>query len=61
MENGSAPATKHDIDQLRSGTKHDIDQLRSEMAHIHQDLVERISEREARLLKAFYNFLPVQQ
>src|SRR5579864_5784870 len=67
MENGNAPATKHDIEelrsevkqdieQLRSATKLDIEQLRSEMNHIHQDLVERIGDGETRLLKAFYGF-----
>lgn len=37
-------------------TKEDIEQLRSEMGHIHHDLVERITDGETRLLKAFYNF-----
>ena len=61
--NGNEPATKRDIaevrqdfEQLRSDVKQDMEQLRSEMNHIHNDLVERMSDRETRLLKAFYNF-----
>jgi hypothetical protein len=45
MENGNAPATKQDIEQLRS-----------EMSHSHDDLIERLTDGETRLLKAFYNF-----
>ncbi|HEV2200846.1 MAG TPA: hypothetical protein VGR73_13580 [Bryobacteraceae bacterium] len=45
MENGEAPASKRDIEQFRS-----------EMSRAHHDLVERIGDRETRLLKAFYNF-----
>jgi hypothetical protein len=45
MENGNAPATKKDIEQLRS-----------EMSHQYNDVVERITDAETRLLKAFYSF-----
>lgn len=45
MENGSVPATKQDIEQLRS-----------EMNHQYSDVVERITDAETRLLKAFYSF-----
>jgi uncharacterized protein involved in exopolysaccharide biosynthesis len=54
---------KQDIEQLRSETKElrsemkqDIEQLRSETNHQYNDLVERITDAETRLLKAFYNF-----
>jgi hypothetical protein len=57
MENGEAPATKQDIVGLRSELKQDIDQLRSEMGHIHDDLIERITDGETRLLNAFYGFV----
>ncbi len=56
METGSAPATKQDLAQLRSGTKQDFEQLRSEMSHQYNDVVERITGAETKLLKAFYNF-----
>ena len=45
MDNGSAPATKQDIQQLRS-----------EMGHQYNDLVERMADGETRLLNAFYGF-----
>ncbi len=45
MTNGEAPATKNDIEQLRA-----------EVNHGYRDLVERISDGETRLLKAFYSF-----
>lgn len=56
MENGSLPATKQDIHDLRSESKHSIEQLRSEMNHQYNDVVERITDSETRLLKAFYTF-----
>jgi hypothetical protein len=65
--NGDSPATKHDLEQLRSDVKQDLEQLRSEVKqefeqvrseanHMHDDLVERISDSETRLLQAFYSF-----
>jgi ElaB/YqjD/DUF883 family membrane-anchored ribosome-binding protein len=65
--NGDSPATKHDIDQLRSEVKQDLaqhrsevkqdlEQLRSEANHMHDDLVERMHDTETRLLQAFYSF-----
>jgi len=54
--NGKSPATKHDLEELRSEVKQDLEQLRSELNHVHEDLVERISDRETRLLQAFYSF-----
>jgi uncharacterized protein YceH (UPF0502 family) len=56
MENGRQPATKHDIEQLRSELKQDIELLRSEVSHIHRDLGERLERSETNLLKAFYSF-----
>jgi len=57
--NGDSPATKHDLDELRS----EVEQLRSvvelgrsEANHVHDDLVERMSDTETRLLQAFYSF-----
>ena len=61
MENGNAPATKQDVERLRSAMKQDVEQLRSEMSHIHQDLVEQMREVETRLLKAFYGFADTNQ
>ncbi len=54
--NGDSPATKHDLQELRSDVKQDLEQLRSEVNHVHDDLVERISDSETRLLQAFYSF-----
>jgi hypothetical protein len=54
--NGNSPATKHDLEELRSDVKQDLEQLRSEVNHVHDDLVERISDSETRLLQAFYSF-----
>jgi hypothetical protein len=57
MDNGSAPATKQDIARLDLA----IEQLRSEMNHAYNDLVERITDGETRLLKAFYGFAESNQ
>lgn len=54
--NSDSPATKHDLEELRSEVKQDLEQLRSEVNHVHDDLVERISDSETRLLQAFYSF-----
>lgn len=54
MTNGDAPATKEDLDQA-------VEQLRSEMHHSYNDLVERITDSETRLLKAFYSFAETNQ
>ena len=53
--------TKQDIQQLRSETKQDVEQLRSEMNHGYRDLVERITDSETKLLKAFYSFTESNQ
>jgi hypothetical protein len=57
MENENGHATKQDISQLRS----EISQFRSEMNHFHQDLLQRIADRETRLLNAFYAFTESNQ
>ena len=49
MENGGSPATKRDLHLA-------VEQLRSEAAHQYNDIVERISDSETKLLKAFYSF-----
>lgn len=56
MDNGNAPATKQDIEQLRSEVTQHLEQLRSEMGHQYNDLVERMADGETRLLNAFYGF-----
>lgn len=43
--NGNEPATKEDIQMLRS-----------EMQHVYDALVERIVDSETKVLQAFYNF-----
>ena len=79
----NAPATKGDIEDLRSEMKEQIAtvrsemqesaamlrsemqesaaMLRSEMQHIQDELVERISDAETRLLDAFYSFAKTNQ
>ena len=44
--NGDQPATKQDLELLRS-----------EVNHVHDDLVERIHDSETRLLQAFYSYV----
>ena len=67
MDNGEAPATKHDVQMLRSELKedgqtlrselkHDVQILRSELNHVYDNLVERIADSETRLLQAFYAY-----
>jgi hypothetical protein len=64
MDDPNAPATKGDIQQLRTEMKGDfqqlrqvdLKQLRTEMNHQFNDLVERISDSETKLLQAFYTY-----
>jgi len=70
MENGEQPATRSDllsvkqdiesvkqnIDMLRGDLKQDIDMLRGEVNHQYADLVERMSDGQTELLKAFYSY-----
>ena len=50
MDDSNAPATKGDIQQLRG-----------EMSHQYNDLVERISDTETKLLQAFYTYAESNQ
>jgi predicted nucleic acid-binding Zn-ribbon protein len=50
MDDSNAPATKGDIQQLRT-----------EMNHQYNDLVERISDSETKLLQAFYTYAESNQ
>ena len=61
MDDSNAPATKSDIQQLRTETKGDIQQLRTEMNHQYNDLVERIADTETKLLQAFYTYAESNQ
>jgi hypothetical protein len=54
MEDQNLPATKQDIEQLRSEMQQDIEQLRSEMNHGYRDLTERLDDGITRMLNAFY-------
>jgi hypothetical protein len=56
MEDQSAPATKQDIAAAEQRLDEKIEQLRSEVNHGYRDILERISDGETRLLKAFYDF-----
>lgn len=68
----NATATKGDIEDLRSEMKEQIGtirsemqdsagMLRSEMQHMHDDFLEQASDRETRLLQAFYAFAQSNQ
>jgi cell division septum initiation protein DivIVA len=61
----NAPATKGDIEDLRSEMKEtmteQIAMIRSEMQHMHDDLIERARDTETRLLEAFYAFAKTNQ
>jgi hypothetical protein len=50
MENVNEPATKQDIAMLRT-----------EMQHLHDELLERLDNRETNLLQAFYAFAKSNQ
>ena len=65
MDGLNAPATKGDIEQLRSEQRSGIEelrseqrsgveQLRSEMNHGYRDLAERLDDGITRMLNAFY-------
>jgi hypothetical protein len=65
--NGDSPMTRHDLEQLHPDVKPDrglqrgelkeaFEQMRSELTLMHDDLVERLSHRETRLLQAFYSY-----
>jgi glutamate mutase epsilon subunit len=61
MEDQSAPATKQDIAAAEQRLDEKIELLRSEVNHGYRDIVERISDSETRLLKAFYDFAQSNQ
>jgi hypothetical protein len=65
--NRDSPAAKHVFEQLHPEVEQDrgqsraelklaFEQLRSEANHMHNDLVERISDFETHLLQAFYSY-----
>lgn len=75
MEDRNAPATKGDLADVRTELKADIADVRAEIAevrteialqrseatHQYHDVVERLSDSETRLLKAFYDFAQSNQ
>jgi hypothetical protein len=63
MENGNQPATKADltvldskIDTLATEVNEKLEVLRGEMNHNYADLVERFSDGQTALMKAFYSY-----
>ena len=50
MDDSNAPATRGDIQQLRT-----------DMNHQYRDVVERISDSETKLLQAFYTYAESNQ
>ena len=66
------PATKQDIAMLRGEMKEQVGMLRSEMKeqvamlrgemqHMHDELLERLDDRETKLLQAFYSYAESNQ
>ena len=47
------------VERLEQRVEQGFEQLRAEMNHGYNDLVERITDSETRLLKAFYNFAEI--
>ena len=56
MDDLNAPATKGDLQQLRSEMQQLHDQLRSEMNHQFDDLKESMRDGQTEILKAFYGY-----
>jgi len=53
MENGNQPATKHDLETLRSELKQDMAQMREELR---SGTKKDLHDMETKLLTAFYSF-----
>jgi hypothetical protein len=67
MENGHEPATKADLEKLRSDTKSDleqfssatmsdVEQICSEIRHGFDELKETLRDGQTEILKAFYGY-----
>ena len=59
MDDLNAPATKGDLQQLRSESgqlRTEFEQLRSEMSHQFDDLKEAFRDGQTEILKAFYGY-----
>lgn len=54
MDDSNAPATKGDIQALK-------DEVTARIGHAYEDLIERISDTETKLLNAFYTFAESNQ
>ena len=56
MQNGHEPATKKDVEQLRSELMQQGEQLRSEFQHGFDDLKEAMRDGQTEILRAFYSY-----
>ena len=56
MDDSNAPATKADLAALEASPNESFDLLLSEMRRMHDDLMNRIAQRETKLLQAFDPF-----
>src|ERR1035441_7375943 len=56
MENGHEPASKQDIELLRSEVRSEIGQLRSDFHHEFDELKETIRDSQTEILRAFYGY-----
>ena len=52
MDDSNAPVTKADLAAAVAALNERHDMLRSEMQHMHDALIERIDDRETKLLQA---------
>jgi hypothetical protein len=59
MENGHEPASKQDVELLRSEMEQlrsETEQLRSEFHHGYDDLKETMRDVQTEILRAFYGY-----
>ena len=56
MEEDRQPASKADLTAVETRLEQKMEMLRSEMNHQYNDLVERISDGQTEILKAFYSY-----
>jgi hypothetical protein len=61
LDDQNTPATKGDLAKLERKIEEKVEQLRSEVNHGYRDILERVSEGETRLLRAFYDFAQSNQ
>jgi uncharacterized protein YicC (UPF0701 family) len=56
MENGNEPASKQDIELLRSEVRSEFEQVRSEFHHEFDEIKETMRDVQTEILRAFYGY-----